>query len=495
MIRRPWPSSPLKALRMFLVLALILPGCEPSVQESFTNFPSKQELLARARKYYADRQWDEAIPLLLSLAENPGPDREEIRLLLACSFGRSGRAQEALEPLLALLEENPFSSAALEELSRDYSRLGREADCRRSLEAARRIDSRTAHRPGLPEGVEDSPSGRRLKEAMILADRGRAFQALRLFEEVRKDRPRDALLLGSLGSLYAALHRPREALPLLKEALELGSALPSTPLLRRQRLRCLAQAEGKEAFLKELERLAPELASPKSAGDFSKEAIEIQLDELRDPPGAAAHLSRQRPALSPADMLILGARILIRQGSPEKALEVVLGGAPVLAGGPGEQSAPEKDPRRAAVNAFVKEAADPSDGEALLSLFESSLGNAAEASEALSRSRNLEKLAGRRREIIARLVEAPLEGAAAIYGELASLAGSLGRRDDVLRFLEMARGLAPEALEIHRQAVKLFDRPEEVFLRLQALQDVLRLAPGDRPASSLAARLRQELRS
>ncbi|MBI4586306.1 MAG: hypothetical protein HY717_20040 [Planctomycetes bacterium] len=495
MSRRTWPPNPLSVLKPFLGLALILAGCEPSVQESFTNIPSKQELLAKARKYYADRQWDEAIPLLLSLAENPGPDREEIRLLLAYSFGRSGRAQEALEPLLALLEENPFSSAALEELSRDYSRLGREADSRRCLEAAKRIDSRTAHRPGLPEGVEDSPSGRRLKEAMILADRGRAFQALRLFEEVRKDRPRDPLLLGSLGSLYAALHRPREALPLLKEALELGSGLPSAPLLRRHWLRCLAQAEGKEAFLKELGRLAPELASPKSAGDLSKEAIEIHLDELRDPPGAAALLARQRPALSPADTLILGARILIRQGSPEKALEVVLQGAPVLAGSPGEKSASGKDPRRAAVNAFVKEAPDPSEGEALLSLYEGSLGNAAEASEALLRSRNLEKLEGRRREILTRLKGAPLEGAAALYGELADLARTSGRRDDVMRFMEMARGLAPEALEIHRQAVKLFDRPEEVFLRLRALQDVLRLAPDDKPASSLAARLRQELRS
>jgi serine/threonine protein kinase len=80
-------------------------------------------------------RWKDAEPYLRKAVEIE-PHRANLRLWYGAYLGRLGRSHDAIEQLLAGLEEEPMSFALNQQLSREYTNAG---DYQRSLDAAREL--------------------------------------------------------------------------------------------------------------------------------------------------------------------------------------------------------------------------------------------------------------------------------------------------------------------------------------------------------------------
>jgi hypothetical protein len=75
--------------------------------------------------------------------------------------------------------------------------------------------------------------------------------------------------------------------------------------------------------------------------------------------------------------------------------------------------------------------------------------------------------------------DADTERCVGAFGRVARLRDRLGMRVRARRLLLLARGLELRDPAIHREILRLFDRPEDAFVRIHSLEALVRLEPDD----------------
>lgn len=222
--------------------------------------------------------------------------------LHAYQRGQTDRARQALEPLLAQPDgdgESVFLGGLVEAQGARYER------------AATLLEDAVAR---APERVE-----RWLALASVQRKLGRGDKAVQSFGEVLARQPRHAPALNDLGATYHELGRYREALTCHEEALaiapDFADALRARPCLLA-RLR--QPAAAREAYEDLLARWPDEVALRLEFAEFLERSNRIDEAEAQLP-SSGRRLDSALTARSEA----LRARLLVRRGSPELALEVL----------------------------------------------------------------------------------------------------------------------------------------------------------------------------
>jgi tetratricopeptide (TPR) repeat protein len=93
------------------------------------------------------------------------------------------------------------------------------------------------------------------------------------------------------------------------------------------------------------------------------------------------------------------------------------------------------------------------------------------------------------RDLGRRIASAPWPGSAPLYRELARLEAARGLESEAVRWARLAIHADPASADALRELAGWLRGEGEVFYRLRALRDLLRLAPGDAQAQAEVARL------
>jgi predicted Zn-dependent protease len=442
-------------------------------------------------------------------AAGPDPVQAESRLEYGRGLTAAGRLAEAADQFAILLESEPEEANYYYELSRALFRMRRPEEGRFFQQLYDR-----ASQWGFEELVEERlrESGRAGvalgQRASNLIRRHRFLEAIRSYRRGIGLEPQDPRLVIYLADLCLLFGRSGEALREVEAALARGAAPASGLLLERGRALLLlerrreaeaALAEGLKALAAEGNRGGPE------RGQADGQSLRVQFitavleDEagsrLEEARAQAAELSARWPGWR-AEWL--AGRVDLRAGQPGRALEAFERG--VKAGG-GEAV----ELLRFRARALLESGRGPESIAELRRIVERFPGDL-QSYEELARAAGalppeIEKarsaLAGpqaRLKEALAAADGAPIESSAGRYLEAGRLCMSLRDPARAVRFLLLSVDLDHDLLEGYRLILSGLSRPDDLFLRIKLLREVLRLAPEDPAANRLLSTIYLKLK-
>jgi len=171
-------------------------------------------LVARARIYYAQQQYDEAIRYA-RLAIERKPDCDGAYNVLGRAYFASGRFQEAADLIERAIEANGDDYNVYIPYTNALDRLGKTEIARRFREMEMLVLERQLEM--VPEDVRA-----RILLAADYANVGRADDAIRHAEMAVALRPNDSSVLYNAGCTYGVLGRKAEALAMLRRSKDAG---------------------------------------------------------------------------------------------------------------------------------------------------------------------------------------------------------------------------------------------------------------------------------
>ncbi len=250
-----------------------------------------------ALEAYENKDFERAAVLLAAAVQrsDAADAREQLRLKLASAHDELQRYPEALAVLKDILEENPSSSAAWNNIGVVCRRLGKLDDARKAFENAYRID---------PENADHLVNLGAV--CLKLSDPGNALQYLQLATELMPGHP---LAHANLALTYAVFGRLEEAEDALRlatlygfaQAEEIQQKIDALKQLREQMKEeksrpaeerddeeaeetGTAHAAGEVELLLQLEKEMFVLAEQRYGGDLSAEdaaALAPRMEDLR----------------------------------------------------------------------------------------------------------------------------------------------------------------------------------------------------------------------
>jgi tetratricopeptide (TPR) repeat protein len=171
-------------------------------------------LVARARIYYAQQRYDEAIRYA-RLAIERKPDCDGAYNVLGRAYFASGRFQEAADLIERAIEANGDDYNVYIPYTNALDRLGKTEIARRFREMEMLVLERQLEM--VPEDVRA-----RILLAADYANVGRSDDAIRHAEMAVALRPNDSSVLYNAGCTYGVLGRKAEALAMLRRAKDAG---------------------------------------------------------------------------------------------------------------------------------------------------------------------------------------------------------------------------------------------------------------------------------
>jgi len=161
--------------------------------------------MTEALQAYENRDFEKAAALLeTALREADSPEqREQLRLKLASAHDELKRYPSALEVLKEVLEENPSSAAAWNNIGVICRRIGKLDDARKAFEQAYRLD---------PENADHLISLGAI--CLKLSDPGNALQYLQLATELMPGHPVAHANLALTFAVFGRLEEAEDALRL-----------------------------------------------------------------------------------------------------------------------------------------------------------------------------------------------------------------------------------------------------------------------------------------
>jgi Tfp pilus assembly protein PilF len=249
--------------------------------------------IAEAVQAYENKEYEKAVPLLEAVipgASDP-EQRQSLRIKLASALDELQRYPEALAALKDILEENPDSAAAWNNIGVVCRRIGKLDDARKAFEKAYRLDPENAdHLIGLGA------------VCLQLSDPGNALQYLQLATELMPGHP---AAHANLALTYAVFGRLEEA----EDALRLAT------------LYGFSQAEGIQQKINALKELRAKLAAEKQTTPDERDDLEAEETGTAEAAGETElllqlekemfSLAEQRYAddAAPANLAVLKARM------------------------------------------------------------------------------------------------------------------------------------------------------------------------------------------
>ena len=437
---------------------------------------------------------EESEPLLrAALAARTNTD--EVAFHLGMALAKRGKLEEARSTFADLLVRSPHFARAYHQLGLVLSRLGK-ADAAGAMfaksrelapserESRREQELRGAGRPGRAAAAEAT--------GHVLAGRIPEAEAALRKKQLR-DEPGAVF---ALASLYIDWLRSLDA----DRVLDHGGALvgESHPDTLGHRGLALLLRGDQTAGLERL-RAAAGAAEP---GAWPARLARALLD-AGDAKAAIAALEPARKGNEDREVSFLLGQARLESGDPARALELLRGistadtrwdsweGDAWLAralaegGGPADleaaASALERvPPERRSTRACLR---------ARIAVLERKAGGAAEMEAARSALARHDALESGARDLRRRIASSPWPGSAPLYRELARLEAARGLELEAVRWARLALHADPASAEALRDLASWLRGEGDVFYRLRALQDLIRIAPGDAQASTEIAKL------
>lgn len=207
-------------------------------------------LLALARTFDGAGYFGDAILAYdRYLALRPGDDEVQRDRAFAC--GRSGQLNEGRAGLKSYIAKHPQDPEAHYYLGVLYTMTNTDqalAEASKSIALAR-------------DPASEEPA--HYLRGVVLHHAGRSAEGLEELKFVVERRPDEVVALDQLGKVYLALHRPKEAEPVLRRALSLAPEDPSVLLHLGRTLVELGRHEEAEALLRKSQRVRGDRPLPR----------------------------------------------------------------------------------------------------------------------------------------------------------------------------------------------------------------------------------------
>lgn len=444
--------------------------------------------------------------------------RAEAEVVRVRALRGLGRRQEAADAMTRLLESRPFDPVVLADAAQTYA-LARNAVLAGAASRQHQWLSRRGHRLTVEDPVTLYRSGPRPEGRARLAlqarDRREFPRAIETLSLLREGDPGDPRLAYLLGRLWLRLGRYRECRQVL-DALEKTGVQPTADVLHLRALLLARQGMASEASVAwsravALIRPGREGTSEGSGAGTVESSTAILLaaaDHLLETDGDVDEANRRYATAagrspSTAGPIVGKIRVAVRKGELDRAQALI--------GQLGARVDPKTNEDYLRLDAtvrglrgdlrlaarqltalIVKSPTRDQNFAAFMRVF----GDKEGVPEVEQVRRLRDQWSAKRRAVedaAKRLSARPFDGGAAEYHRLGLLAMEMRDREGALDAFMVAADLDPRSTVSLKAALKVLQKPSDVFVRLHSMRRILERDPDDRETLELLARTYNKL--